>query len=70
MDEKKKALMKACEKHQVLYKDAMNGMGVDRHLFALYVASRGMGYVSLSLVFILFHFLFLSWNLSLSRQTI
>lgn len=32
-------LRKATDKHQDLYKGAMCGQGVDRHLFALYVAS-------------------------------
>lgn len=39
-----KLLHKAGEKHTILYKDAMNGKGIDRHLFALYVASKGLGY--------------------------
>lgn len=39
-----KLLHLAAEKHTVLYKDAMNGKGIDRHLFALYVASKGLGY--------------------------
>lgn len=38
-------LRTAADKHQLLYRDAMNGRGVDRHLFALYVACRGIGYV-------------------------
>ncbi|RUS90982.1 hypothetical protein EGW08_001286 [Elysia chlorotica] len=43
-DQEKRDLLKAaCERHAIMYKDAMNGMGIDRHLFALYVASRGMG---------------------------
>ena len=46
--EKRRLLAEACEHHQVMYKDAMNGKAIDRHLFALYVASRGMGLVSLS----------------------
>lgn len=33
-------LNKACDKHQNNYRDAMVGMGVDRHLFCLYVVSR------------------------------
>ncbi|CAD6196680.1 unnamed protein product [Caenorhabditis auriculariae] len=33
-------LRAACEKHQELYRDAMCGQGVDRHLFALYVIKR------------------------------
>ena len=40
-------LRKACADHAVLYKDAMNGKGIDRHLFGLYVACKGMGHVSL-----------------------
>ena len=41
------ALLKiACNKHQKLYRDAMNGMGFDRHMFGLFVACRGLGYVS------------------------
>ncbi|KAG8200711.1 hypothetical protein JTE90_022322 [Oedothorax gibbosus] len=43
---KKSALLRAAERHQNLYRDAMNGKGVDRHLFALYVACKGMGYES------------------------
>lgn len=39
-----KCLQIAANKHTILYKDAMNGKGIDRHLFALYVASRGLGY--------------------------
>lgn len=35
----------AAEKHQQLYRDSMNGKGIDRHLFALYIVSKGMGYV-------------------------
>ncbi|KAA0191600.1 hypothetical protein HAZT_HAZT004361 [Hyalella azteca] len=40
-------LREAGERHQSLYKAAMNGEGIDRHLFALYVVSRGLGYVRL-----------------------
>lgn len=43
--EKQRLLKKACENHQILYKDAMNGKGIDRHLFALYVVSRGLNVV-------------------------
>lgn len=39
-----KLLQAAADKHTILYKDAMNGKGIDRHLFTLYVASRGLGY--------------------------
>lgn len=52
--EKKRSLLKAaCEKHATLYKDAMNGKGIDRHLFALYVASRGLGLVSYFFAFLI-----------------
>lgn len=30
----------ACDRHQELYRDAMCGKGIDRHLFALYVIKR------------------------------
>lgn len=43
---KQKLLKRAAEKHQQLYRDAMNGKGIDRHLFALYVACKGCGYES------------------------
>lgn len=38
-------LRRACNRHQDAYRDAMSGQGIDRHLFALYVISKGMGYV-------------------------
>nr|VZI47521.1 unnamed protein product [Spirometra erinaceieuropaei] len=39
--ESKRSLLKtACDQHQRLYRDAMVGKGVDRHLFALYVVSK------------------------------
>ncbi|XP_055934955.1 carnitine O-palmitoyltransferase 1, liver isoform-like isoform X2 [Argiope bruennichi] len=43
---KRALLQRAAEKHQNLYRDAMNGKGIDRHLFALYVACKGLGYES------------------------
>lgn len=43
-EDKIRLLQVAADKHTILYKDAMNGKGIDRHLFALYVASRGLGY--------------------------
>ena len=49
----------AGERHQKLYRDAMSGEGIDRHLFALYIVSKGLGYVS-SLLFLLI-FLLLSF---------
>ena len=30
----------ACERHQHLYRLAMTGSGIDRHLFCLYVVSK------------------------------
>ncbi|KJH51980.1 Choline/Carnitine O-acyltransferase [Dictyocaulus viviparus] len=39
--EERLALLKeACDNHQELYRDAMCGKGIDRHLFALYVIKR------------------------------
>ena len=46
-EEKYKLLLKAAEVHAKKYKDCMNGKGIDRHLFALYVVCRGQGYVSI-----------------------
>eukprot|EP00960_Hanusia_phi_P057787 763663-Hanusia_phi.AAC.5 len=37
------ALYKAAEQHQKYSRDASLGRGVDRHLFALYVAAKGLG---------------------------
>ncbi|CAG7686141.1 unnamed protein product, partial [Allacma fusca] len=31
---------KACERHQKSYRSCMNGKGIDRHLFGLYVVSK------------------------------
>jgi len=39
-------LRRACERHQMLYRDAMCGRGVDRHLFGLFVICKGLGQVS------------------------
>ena len=47
LEEKYKLLLKAAELHAKKYKDCMNGKGIDRHLFALYVVCRGQGYVSI-----------------------
>ena len=40
-------LQRACGRHQRLYRDAMNGKGIDRHMFGLFVACKGLGYVSI-----------------------
>uniref|UniRef100_A0A915ERU8 carnitine O-palmitoyltransferase n=1 Tax=Ditylenchus dipsaci TaxID=166011 RepID=A0A915ERU8_9BILA len=39
-EERLRLLRIAAERHQMLYRDAMCGQGVDRHLFALYVVQR------------------------------
>ncbi|VDO42605.1 unnamed protein product, partial [Haemonchus placei] len=39
-EERLALLRKACDYHQELYRDAMCGKGVDRHLFALYIIKR------------------------------
>ena len=36
---------RSCDAHQLLYREAMVGNGIDRHLFALYIVSKGLGYV-------------------------
>jgi len=41
-----KLMKAAAAKHAVNYKDCMNGKGIDRHLFALYIVSKGQGKVS------------------------
>jgi hypothetical protein len=45
-EEKISLLKKAADTHQKLYRDAMNGKGIDRHLFALYVCCKGLNHVS------------------------
>lgn len=39
-EEKLLLLGEACDRHQIQYRDAMTGKGVDRHLFCLYVVSK------------------------------
>lgn len=39
-EERISLLKKACEYHQQLYRDAMTGKGIDRHIFCLYVISK------------------------------
>ncbi|XP_054850943.1 carnitine O-palmitoyltransferase 1, brain isoform isoform X2 [Eublepharis macularius] len=56
----------AAEKHQNLYKQAMTGEGIDRHLFCLYVVSR---YLCLDSPF-LREVLFEPWRLSTSQTPI
>lgn len=38
-------LRRAGNKHQMLYRDAMCGRGVDRHMFGLFVICKGLGLV-------------------------
>ncbi|KAI0215786.1 Carnitine O-palmitoyltransferase 1, liver, partial [Lamellibrachia satsuma] len=42
-EERIRLLRVACERHQSLYRDAMTGKGVDRHLLGLYVVSKSLG---------------------------
>lgn len=42
-EERLKLLKQAAEKHQSMYRLAMTGQGIDRHLFCLYVVSRYLG---------------------------
>ena len=57
-------LRQACGMHQQLYRDAMSGKGVDRHLFTLYCVSVGMGIESEFLK----NALGRPWRLSTSQQ--
>lgn len=43
-EQKISLLRRACTLHARMYKDCMNGKGIDRHLFALYVISKGLDY--------------------------
>jgi len=54
----------ACDGHQDYYRSAMTGKGVDRHLFALYVVSQGLGVESAFLK----SALSIPWSLSTSQQ--
>ncbi|XP_075548834.1 carnitine O-palmitoyltransferase 1, liver isoform-like isoform X1 [Dermacentor variabilis] len=62
-EEKIRLLKRASAKHQRLYRDAMSGKGVDRHLFALYVACKGLKYESEFLTNVLLR----PWTLSTSQ---
>lgn len=42
-EERLKLLKEAAEKHQNMYRLAMTGKGIDRHLFCLYVISKYLG---------------------------
>ncbi|XP_076057083.1 carnitine O-palmitoyltransferase 1, liver isoform-like [Oratosquilla oratoria] len=54
----------AGNRHQKLYRDAMSGKGIDRHLFALYVVSKGLGYENKFLDSVIRR----PWTLSTSQQ--
>jgi carnitine O-palmitoyltransferase 1, liver isoform len=58
-----KLFRRACERHQNLYRDAMTGKGVDRHLFCLYVISKYLGTESAFLKEVLSE----PWRLSTSQ---
>lgn len=62
--QKLKALQDAAAHHQTSYQDAMSGKGLDRHLFALYIVSKGMGVDSPFLKAALGE----PWRLSTSQQ--
>lgn len=46
--EKQMYLERSIAKHQEMFRGCMNAEGVDRHLFALFVACKGSNLVSLS----------------------
>jgi carnitine O-palmitoyltransferase 1 len=62
--EKLQLLQIACEIHQQSYRNAMNGKGIDRHLFTLYCVSIGLGIESPFLK----NALGRPWQLSTSQQ--
>lgn len=41
--ERQRLFRLAAEKHQLMYRLAMTGAGIDRHLFCLYLMSRYLG---------------------------
>ncbi|XP_060771056.1 carnitine O-palmitoyltransferase 1, liver isoform isoform X2 [Neoarius graeffei] len=61
--EKLQLLKSAAEKHQELYRMAMTGKGIDRHLFCLYVVSKYLGVDSAFLKEVLSE----PWRLSTSQ---
>ncbi|CAG0882299.1 unnamed protein product [Cyprideis torosa] len=63
-EERLRLLRVAADRHTEQYRNAMNGRGVDRHLFALYIVCRGLGQKSDFLE----HVLFYPWTLSTSQQ--
>jgi len=63
-EDKLKALQKAAATHQTAYLNSMTGRGIDRHLFALYIVSKGMNIESPFLQTALSD----PWRLSTSQQ--
>ncbi|NXN99271.1 CPT1B palmitoyltransferase, partial [Rhinopomastus cyanomelas] len=61
--ERQRLFKQAAEKHQLLYRLAMTGAGIDRHLFCLYVVSRYLGVQSPFLAQVLSE----PWRLSTSQ---
>ncbi|XP_078271148.1 carnitine O-palmitoyltransferase 1, liver isoform isoform X2 [Rhinoraja longicauda] len=67
MNEEKLKLFKlAADKHQSMYRHAMTGNGIDRHLFCLYVVSKYLGVDSPFLKEVLSE----PWKLSTSQTTL
>uniref|UniRef100_A0A3Q0SIJ1 Uncharacterized protein n=1 Tax=Amphilophus citrinellus TaxID=61819 RepID=A0A3Q0SIJ1_AMPCI len=62
----KRLFRAAAEKHQLLYRMAMTGAGIDRHLFCLYVVSKYLGVESPFLKEVLSE----PWRLSTSQTPI
>jgi len=62
--EKIRLLQIAGDTHQNAYRDAMTGKGIDRHMFALYVVSQGLGIKSEFLN----KALSMEWRISTSQQ--
>uniref|UniRef100_A0A671QR42 carnitine O-palmitoyltransferase n=1 Tax=Sinocyclocheilus anshuiensis TaxID=1608454 RepID=A0A671QR42_9TELE len=62
----RKLFRKAAEKHQNLYRLAMTGSGIDRHLFCLYVVSKYLGVESPFLKEVLSQ----PWRLSTSQTPV
>ncbi|XP_040289657.1 carnitine O-palmitoyltransferase 1, brain isoform isoform X2 [Bufo bufo] len=65
-EERLKKFRLAAEKHQLLYRNAMTGAGIDRHLFCLYVVSKYVGVDSPFLKEVLSE----PWRLSTSQTPI
>ncbi|KAM6303008.1 carnitine O-palmitoyltransferase 1, muscle isoform [Podargus strigoides] len=61
--ERQRLFRMAAERHQLLYRLAMTGAGIDRHLFCLYVVSRYLGMTSPFLAQVLSE----PWRLSTSQ---